>query len=142
MINHFVIQRFFFSFSTFSIKMSRSMSSSREKESGKNSICFFNFSFVSIFYFLIKLSVFKITFFDQLLVCWIFRKEKDKLGGQHKIPRLSNSRDYMEELLHLLLELRKCCVSNIWIYSNWSKYRNCLRDHRRSFWFSFHSINL
>ncbi|GAK74503.1 putative auxin-regulated protein [Nonlabens ulvanivorans] len=28
-------------------------------------------------------------------------KEKDKLGGQHKIPRLSNSRDYMEELLRL-----------------------------------------
>ena len=28
-------------------------------------------------------------------------KEKDKLGGQHKIPRLSNSRDYMEELLRI-----------------------------------------
>jgi hypothetical protein len=26
-------------------------------------------------------------------------KQKNKLGGQHKIPRLSNSRDYMEELL-------------------------------------------
>ena len=26
---------------------------------------------------------------------------KNKLGGQHKIPRLSNSRDYMEELLKL-----------------------------------------
>jgi hypothetical protein len=25
-------------------------------------------------------------------------KEKDKLGGQHKIPRLSNSRDYLEKL--------------------------------------------
>jgi len=25
-------------------------------------------------------------------------KKKDKLGGQHKIPRLSNSRDYLEEL--------------------------------------------
>ena len=28
-------------------------------------------------------------------------KENDKLGGQHKIPRLSNSRDYVEELLIL-----------------------------------------
>jgi len=28
-------------------------------------------------------------------------KEKDKLGGQHKVPRLSNSRDYIEELLDL-----------------------------------------
>ncbi|MCK5401176.1 MAG: GH3 auxin-responsive promoter family protein [Flavobacteriaceae bacterium] len=28
-------------------------------------------------------------------------KEKDKLGGQHKIPRLSNSREYIEELLEL-----------------------------------------
>lgn len=28
-------------------------------------------------------------------------KEKDKLGGQHKIPRLSNTRDYIEELLEL-----------------------------------------
>ena len=26
-------------------------------------------------------------------------KSKDKLGGQHKIPRLSNKRDYIEELL-------------------------------------------
>ena len=26
-------------------------------------------------------------------------KEKDKLGGQHKIPRLSNERKYLEELL-------------------------------------------
>ena len=26
-------------------------------------------------------------------------KEKGKLGGQHKIPRLSNSREYMDELL-------------------------------------------
>jgi hypothetical protein len=28
-------------------------------------------------------------------------KEKDKLGGQHKVPRLSNSRDFIEELLEL-----------------------------------------
>lgn len=29
-------------------------------------------------------------------------KEKGKLGGQHKIPRLSNNRAYMEELLSLM----------------------------------------
>ncbi len=28
-------------------------------------------------------------------------KKKEKLGGQHKIPRLSNKRDYLEELLKL-----------------------------------------
>ncbi|MDP5101248.1 MAG: GH3 auxin-responsive promoter family protein [Nonlabens sp.] len=28
-------------------------------------------------------------------------KEKNKLGGQHKIPRLSNSREYMDELLKM-----------------------------------------
>jgi len=28
-------------------------------------------------------------------------KQNNKLGGQHKIPRLSNSRDYMDELLSL-----------------------------------------
>ena len=28
-------------------------------------------------------------------------KEQDKLGGQHKIPRLSNQRDYIEQLLQL-----------------------------------------
>ncbi|WP_334056685.1 GH3 auxin-responsive promoter family protein [Polaribacter sp. P097] len=28
-------------------------------------------------------------------------KKKDKLGGQHKVPRLSNSRDFVEELLAL-----------------------------------------
>ncbi|WP_179010104.1 GH3 auxin-responsive promoter family protein [Winogradskyella forsetii] len=28
-------------------------------------------------------------------------KENDKLGGQHKVPRLSNSRTYLEELLRL-----------------------------------------
>ncbi|MGJ5641824.1 GH3 auxin-responsive promoter family protein [Formosa sp. S-31] len=28
-------------------------------------------------------------------------KRKDKLGGQHKIPRLSNSREYIDELLEL-----------------------------------------
>ena len=28
-------------------------------------------------------------------------KSKGKLGGQHKIPRLSNSREYIEELMEL-----------------------------------------
>ena len=28
-------------------------------------------------------------------------KEKGKLGGQHKVPRLSNSREYIEEMLRL-----------------------------------------
>lgn len=28
-------------------------------------------------------------------------KEKDKLGGQHKIPRLSNDRHYLDELLKM-----------------------------------------
>ena len=28
-------------------------------------------------------------------------KQHDKLGGQHKIPRLSNSRDFLEELLKI-----------------------------------------
>lgn len=32
-------------------------------------------------------------------------KEQDKLGGQHKIPRLSNQRDYLEQLKKLQLYL-------------------------------------
>ncbi|NNE32654.1 MAG: GH3 auxin-responsive promoter family protein [Winogradskyella sp.] len=28
-------------------------------------------------------------------------KENNKLGGQHKVPRLSNTRDYIDQLLHL-----------------------------------------
>ncbi|MEP6260098.1 MAG: GH3 auxin-responsive promoter family protein [Gillisia sp.] len=36
---------------------------------------------------------------EGLFYDWL--KKKDKLGGQHKIPRLSNSRDYLEELLEL-----------------------------------------
>jgi len=35
----------------------------------------------------------------QLFYDWL--KDKDKLGGQHKIPRLSNTRDYLNELLLL-----------------------------------------
>lgn len=36
---------------------------------------------------------------ENLFYDWL--KEKDKLGGQHKIPRLSNSRDFFEELCAL-----------------------------------------
>ncbi len=36
---------------------------------------------------------------EGLFDLWL--KGKGKLGGQHKIPRLSNSRDYVEELLEL-----------------------------------------
>jgi hypothetical protein len=32
-------------------------------------------------------------------------KENDKLGGQHKIPRLSNQRDYLEQLLSMQEQL-------------------------------------
>jgi hypothetical protein len=35
----------------------------------------------------------------QLFYDWL--KENDKLGGQHKVPRLSNSRDYVDDLLRL-----------------------------------------
>lgn len=34
-------------------------------------------------------------------------KEKDKLGGQNKIPRLSNDRNYLEQLKKLQLEMRE-----------------------------------
>ncbi|MDD7913652.1 GH3 auxin-responsive promoter family protein [Polaribacter ponticola] len=36
---------------------------------------------------------------DDLFYNWL--KEKGKLGGQHKIPRLSNSREFVEELLQM-----------------------------------------
>src|SRR5690606_30522376 len=36
---------------------------------------------------------------ERLFYDWL--KEKNKLGGQHNVPRLSNTRDYLEELLHL-----------------------------------------
>jgi len=36
---------------------------------------------------------------DGLFYDWL--KKKDKLGGQHKVPRLSNSRNFVEELLEL-----------------------------------------
>ena len=36
---------------------------------------------------------------ERLFYDWL--KQHDKLGGQHKIPRLSNSREYIDELLSL-----------------------------------------
>ncbi len=36
---------------------------------------------------------------ERLFYDWL--KEKNKLGGQHKVPRLSNTRNYLEELLTL-----------------------------------------
>jgi hypothetical protein len=37
-------------------------------------------------------------------------KIKGKLGGQNKIPRLSNKRDFMEELLQLEIETNNILV--------------------------------
>ena len=36
---------------------------------------------------------------EKLFYDWL--KEQNKLGGQHKVPRLSNTRDYIDELLKL-----------------------------------------
>ena len=36
---------------------------------------------------------------QRLFYDWL--KQKNKLGGQHKVPRLSNKRNFIEELLHL-----------------------------------------
>ena len=36
---------------------------------------------------------------ENLFYDWL--KANDKLGGQHKIPRLSNKREYIEELLRM-----------------------------------------
>ena len=36
---------------------------------------------------------------ENLFYDWL--KSKNKLGGQHKIPRLSNERNYIEELLQM-----------------------------------------
>ena len=33
---------------------------------------------------------------------YLWLKEKGKLGGQHKVPRLSNNRDVMDSLLKLI----------------------------------------
>ena len=42
---------------------------------------------------------------ENLFYDWL--KENDKLGGQHKIPRLSNQRDYLEELKNMQLSVKK-----------------------------------
>jgi hypothetical protein len=39
---------------------------------------------------------------ENLFYDWL--KEKDKLGGQHKIPRLSNEREYLEQLKNLEMD--------------------------------------
>ena len=36
---------------------------------------------------------------ENLFYDWL--KDNNKLGGQHKIPRLSNQRDYLEQLLEM-----------------------------------------
>ena len=36
---------------------------------------------------------------ERLFYDWL--KQHNKLGGQHKIPRLSNNREYIDELLEL-----------------------------------------
>ena len=36
---------------------------------------------------------------ENLFHDWL--KQKNKLGGQHKVPRLSNTREYLEELKEL-----------------------------------------
>ena len=38
---------------------------------------------------------------------YLWLKEKGKLGGQHKIPRLSNNRKYVEELINLCNQMQK-----------------------------------
>jgi len=42
---------------------------------------------------------------ENLFYDWL--KENDKLGGQHKIPRLSNQRDYLEQLIGMQTEISK-----------------------------------
>ncbi|HEY0091400.1 MAG TPA: GH3 auxin-responsive promoter family protein [Flavobacterium sp.] len=41
---------------------------------------------------------------ENLFYDWL--KEQDKLGGQHKIPRLSNQRDYLEQLKKMQREVK------------------------------------
>ena len=42
---------------------------------------------------------------ENLFYDWL--KENNKLGGQHKIPRLSNERDYLEQLKNMMFEVSK-----------------------------------
>jgi hypothetical protein len=39
---------------------------------------------------------------ENLFYDWL--KDNNKLGGQHKIPRLSNQRDYLEQLIGMQTE--------------------------------------
>lgn len=41
---------------------------------------------------------------ENLFYDWL--KENNKLGGQHKIPRLSNERDYLEQLLQMQVSVK------------------------------------
>jgi len=41
---------------------------------------------------------------QNLFYDWL--KEQDKLGGQHKIPRLSNQRDYLEQLKNMQISVK------------------------------------
>jgi hypothetical protein len=41
---------------------------------------------------------------ENLFYDWL--KENNKLGGQHKIPRLSNERDYLEQLKSMQLQVK------------------------------------
>ena len=40
---------------------------------------------------------------ENLFYDWL--KDRDKLGGQHKIPRLSNQRDYLEQLKNMQVKI-------------------------------------
>jgi hypothetical protein len=42
---------------------------------------------------------------ENLFYDWL--KENNKLGGQHKIPRLSNERDYLEQLMQMQIGVKK-----------------------------------
>jgi hypothetical protein len=42
---------------------------------------------------------------ENLFYDWL--KENDKLGGQHKIPRLSNERDYLEQLKNMQVGVKR-----------------------------------
>ncbi|WP_162127140.1 GH3 auxin-responsive promoter family protein [Flavobacterium phycosphaerae] len=42
---------------------------------------------------------------ENLFYDWL--KENNKLGGQHKIPRLSNERDYLEQLLNMQIQVNR-----------------------------------
>ena len=35
---------------------------------------------------------------------YMWMKKRNKLGGQHKVPRLVNSREYIDEILKMLVE--------------------------------------